>query len=200
MTSEHLLDAIGLLDDGLIREAEAYQPPRRDYSRWISLAASAAVVLTLGYGAFQLKDIGMGGGAAPENQGSGGAAGAPGSSVGIQGVPSAGVESPDNSFAGGASDMELPPAAEPADPCLPEETENLAVLIDGGLYRSTGESVRLSPDEGEVRYGLSWVIEESWESSPEPDRRWLMLEDGRAAVLWDVEEWEWLIFAPAVEP
>ena len=50
MNTEHLLDAIGLLDDDLVREAEEYRRPRRDYSRWISLAAGFAVVLTLGYG------------------------------------------------------------------------------------------------------------------------------------------------------
>lgn len=51
MTREHLLEAMGLLDDDLIREAE--EPVRRkkwNRNAWISLAACLALVLTIGYG------------------------------------------------------------------------------------------------------------------------------------------------------
>ena len=53
MTREHLLQAMGLLDDDLIREAE--EPVRnaggkRHLEAWISLAACLAIVLTIGYG------------------------------------------------------------------------------------------------------------------------------------------------------
>lgn len=51
MTREHLLEAMGLLDDDLIREAE--EPvSRKKWNRdaWISLAACLALVLTIGYG------------------------------------------------------------------------------------------------------------------------------------------------------
>ena len=46
MTSEHILDAIGLLDDELVREAEEYRRPRArfDCRRWGSLAACCALV------------------------------------------------------------------------------------------------------------------------------------------------------------
>ena len=49
MNTEHILDAIGLLDDDLIRGAEEYSRPRAsfDYRRWIGLAASFVVVLAL---------------------------------------------------------------------------------------------------------------------------------------------------------
>lgn len=53
MTREHLLEAMGLLDDELIREAE--EPVRKERKKrhletWISLAACLAIVLTIGYG------------------------------------------------------------------------------------------------------------------------------------------------------
>ncbi len=51
MTREHLLEAMGLLDDDLVKEAE--EPvSRKKWNReaWISLAACLALVLTIGYG------------------------------------------------------------------------------------------------------------------------------------------------------
>lgn len=54
MTREHLLEAMGLLDDELIKEAE--EPVRRkkwNRESWISLAACLAIVLTIGYGLVQ---------------------------------------------------------------------------------------------------------------------------------------------------
>ena len=51
MTREHLLEAMGLLDDDLIQEAE--KPVRRkkwNREAWVSLAACLAIVLTIGYG------------------------------------------------------------------------------------------------------------------------------------------------------
>lgn len=197
MNAEYLLDAIGFVDDDLLREAEAYQPPRRNYRPWIGLAACLAVVLTLGYA---LTHLGMGGGgAAPEDQASGGAASAPaGSYGGAEGPlleeyrPPASTEGENGSgLQGGGS--------TPADPCAPVEAGTLAVLIDGGLYRSTGEIIQLSPDEGEVQYGLSWYDEGSGRSRSEEDRCWLMLEDGSVAVSWDTQEHGWLVFAPAEE-
>ena len=54
MTREHLLEAMGLLDDDLIKQAE--EPvSRKKWNResWISLAACLAIVLTIGYGLVQ---------------------------------------------------------------------------------------------------------------------------------------------------
>lgn len=195
MNAEYLLDAVGFVDDDLLREAEEYHRPRRDYRPWIGLAASFVVVLTLGYA---LTHLGMGGGAAPENQASGGAASAPaGSYGGAEGPPLEEYRPPASAEGPDGSDMQ-DGGSTPADPCAPVEAETLAVLIDGGLYRSTGEIIRLSPDEGEVQYGLSWYDEESGEDRFEP-RRWLMLEDGTVAVSWDTQEHGWLVFAPAEE-
>lgn len=195
MNAEYLLDAVGFVDDDLLREAEEYHRPRRDYRPWIGLAASFVVVLTLGYA---LTHLGMGGGAAPENQASGGAASAPaGSYGGAEGPPLEEYRPPASAEGPDGSDMQ-DGGSTPADPCAPVEAGTLAVLIDGGLYRSTGKIIQLSPDEGEVQYGLSWYDEESGEDRFEP-RRWLMLEDGTVAVSWDTQEHGWLVFAPAEE-
>lgn len=51
MTSEYLLDAVGLIDDDLIQDAEALPRPKAiRWHRWGSWAACLALVLTLGYG------------------------------------------------------------------------------------------------------------------------------------------------------
>ncbi|MCI9171181.1 MAG: hypothetical protein HFF42_09705 [Lawsonibacter sp.] len=116
MNSEHLLDAIGLLDDGLIHEAEEYSRPRRDYRPWISLAASFVIVLTLGYALTHLN-LGMGGGAAPENQASGGAANAPaGSYGGAEAPPPVSTEGPDGSGPQSGEGPGSPDAAAPQEP------------------------------------------------------------------------------------
>ena len=78
MTSEQLLDAIGLLDDGLIQEAERFSLPRRQahMGRWLGLAASLALVVGLGYGAIRLGLAGgtSGSGADQWSSAAGGAA------------------------------------------------------------------------------------------------------------------------------
>lgn len=90
MNAEYLLDAVGRLDDGLIREAERYRRPKARYGRLLGWAASFAVVILLGYGATHFgmgggaPDGGMGGGAGTNggNAFPGGYSGAPGSSMG----------------------------------------------------------------------------------------------------------------------
>lgn len=116
MNAEYLLDAVGLLDDGLIREAEEYRRPRRDYRPWIGLAASFAIVLTLGYA---LTHLGMGGGAAPENQASGSAANAPSGSCGGDGVPPLEEYRPPAS-AEGENGSGMPGGGDWAEPSSPD--------------------------------------------------------------------------------
>lgn len=54
MTREHLLEAMGLLDDELIKEAEEPVGKKKwNREAWISLAACLAIVLTIGYGVVQ---------------------------------------------------------------------------------------------------------------------------------------------------
>lgn len=54
MTSEYLLDAMGLLDDDLIQDAEEGARPAFGWQRWGTLAACLVLVVVLGYGASQL--------------------------------------------------------------------------------------------------------------------------------------------------
>ncbi len=145
MNTEHILDAIGLLDDDLIREAEEYSRPRAsfDYRRWIGLAASLAVVLALGYGAVNLGGGGDKSCTASSAQLSGGAECLPGEPVG------GGTEGENN-----ACDS-LQPTPEPTEPTpgavSAEFSQNggdvfrAAIMVDGVLYWSTGR-----PFSGEV--------------------------------------------------
>ena len=62
MTAEYLLEAMGLIDDDLIQDAEVRPAPRPARSwrqQWGALAACLAVVVALGYGVTHLP---MGGG------------------------------------------------------------------------------------------------------------------------------------------
>ena len=57
MTAEYLLEAMGLIDDDLIQDAEVRPAPRPARSwrqRWGALAACLAVVIALGYGVAHL--------------------------------------------------------------------------------------------------------------------------------------------------
>lgn len=54
MTSEYLLDAIGLLDDDMIQDAEEGAKPAFHWRRWGAWAACLTLVVALGYGASQL--------------------------------------------------------------------------------------------------------------------------------------------------
>lgn len=69
MTAEYLLEVMGLIDDGLIRDAEASVRRRPAFARWKqwgALAACLALVATLGYGATHLPvKCGSGNSAAP---------------------------------------------------------------------------------------------------------------------------------------
>ena len=70
MTPERLLEAMGLLDDDLIAQAE--EPVRRksafEWKRWAALAACLALVVAISYGAGRL---GWGGGSSNGSSGTG---------------------------------------------------------------------------------------------------------------------------------
>lgn len=182
MTSEHLLDAIGLLDDGLIREAEEYIPrkKRSRYGAWMSLAACLALVVALSYG---LTHIGMGGGAPPSGAG-GGAANTPASSNGVSapGEPASGESQ------GGATGGDMSGGDTPGAPVGSQGDWLFAVKVDGTVYWATKEYIHLEPEEGDIRYTTSFVNG----AEPEEDGQanflpvgsaYVVLEDGTVAVL-----------------
>lgn len=124
MTAEHLLEAMGLLDDELIQEADALplrKQPRR-WQRWGSLAACAALIIALScYGAAHLPMKGGSGSSAPSAS-----CGAGESSDTAAGESlSSGIQDEQTSQAAGA-----PGGA--ADSSQPVEAG--AVYLDGGVY------------------------------------------------------------------
>lgn len=204
MNAEYLLDAVGLLDDGLIREAEEYQPPRRDYRPWIGLAASFAIVLTLGYA---LTHLGMGGGAAPENQASGSAANAPSGSCGGDGVPPleeyrppASAEGENGSGMPGGGDWaepSSPDAAAPQEPGMAVEDYCPAIMVDGVVYWSTGTPLAVEVDEDDVRTASSYTDgqpEEDGQTNFDRDltTRYAMTDMGLVVLI----DQEWVLFDP----
>ena len=200
MTSEHILDAIGLLDDDLIREAEEYRRPRArfDCRRWGSLAACCALVIALGYGAVRL---GLMSGGFYKNT-SGGAANAPAASAPAASEPdlSAPSEEIDGSLKGeGWPDPEpdSPAGSGPVEPGAPAETLRPTIMVDGVLYQSTGRQLPGEPDPGIIQTVVSYTS-----GTPEMDGQSNFSEDLSAryaltgmglAVL--VEE-EWVLFEP----
>lgn len=215
MTAEHLLDAMGLLDDELIREAERYAVPkrRRNYGNWVAWAASFAVVLVLGYG---LTHFGIGSG--------GGSNGA-----GTQAGDSAGGGS--EAMSGGSV---FPAASEPAAPDEPNGTDPdaspgtpppgegvqfnsayeifgivgdwaPAIMVDGALYWDAAWVSVIRPEEDDIRYSTSYIEgipEEDGQTNFHPEGvRYLVLEDGNVGVNWNGSD-EWHIFhaEPPPEP
>jgi len=160
MNAEYLLDALGLLDDDLIREAETYtvRKQRPHYRTWMAWAACLAVVIALGYGAAHIR---MGGGsdgnAAPSAESSAGSAAAGGSSAG-------GAEVPPNS-------QEHNSGASAPDPSSPVSSEGnpagdwqAAIMVDGVVYWSTDTPVSAEVDESAIRAVTSYT-----DTQPEED-------------------------------
>lgn len=201
MNAEYLLDAIGLLDDSLLREAEEYQPPRRDYRPWISLAACLAVVLTLGYALTHLN-LGMGGGAAPENQMSGGAANAPSGSCGatVEGPPPASAEGTDGSGLQGGGDWpepSSPDAAAPQEPGAVGGDYCPAIMVDGVVYWSTDTPVPGEVEESAIRTVTSYtdgVPEEDGQTNFDRGltTQYAMTDMGLVVLI----DREWILFDP----
>lgn len=196
MNAGDILDAIGLLDDSLIQEAEEYSRPRKQagYRPWISLAACLAVVIALGYGAVRLTYLGggNGSGAAPgqagcaSNESQGGSA--PPQGAGSDNAP---------------SEDQAPDAAEPA---LPEETDQSvnggehrpAIMVDGILYWSTGVPAAETVDEGGVRTATSYIntvpeMDGQTNFSQDLSARYAMTSQGLAVWM----DGEWILFEPA---
>lgn len=132
MSGLHLLEAMGLLDDDLIQEAERYRRvrPRAQYGKWLGWAASFAVVLVLGYG---LTHLGMGGGSSMS--GGNGAAAPPAGAA--PSSPAAGESKENQSAQNGAAPDSAGGSEAPCSP--PEELapDGLPLLepgfADGGM-------------------------------------------------------------------
>lgn len=201
MTAEHILEAVGLLDDDLIRDAEEYRRPRRRHGAWTGLAASLAVVLILGYALTQLRS---GGGA---SKASSGGASAPASSAQTSPAGAADLESPPPETAGGAEN-ESPAASEPApgEPLAPGDAANSggeagycpAIMVDGVLYRSTGVPVSVQVDESAARTVVSYTnavpgMDGQTNFSQDLSAKYVQTSQGLAVLM----EGEWILFRPA---
>ncbi len=216
MTTEHILNAIGLLDDDLVREAEEYRRPRArfDYRRWGSLAACCALVIALGWGALWLStggDIykglewdGFSGGAAENRPASSApAAGTPTASAPASSVPdlSGPSEEMDSSLNEAPSpEPDSPSGSAPAEseaPGAPTGEFCPTIMVDGVLYQSTGRQLPGEPDPGIIRTVVSYTS-----GTPEMDGQTNFSQDlsaqyavtGMGLVVL-VEE-EWVLFEP----
>ena len=201
MTAEHLMNAMGLLDDDLIQEAEQIVRSRRRIraGRWLGLAASLALVIVLGYGAAHtgLIDGILGsagnasGGAAPMAPAGSG----PASSVAGADLPDADAESGD-----GLEDPSGPEEQSPVPEPLPGGSIHLEQ--DAGVYLLTGATAGLP--EGAVPLGVlsalssggypatsaeDYVGLELWAEGDGalPDALYVQLPDGRYAAAERVE-------------
>ncbi len=214
MTANHLLDAMGLLDDELIQQAEEYTRGKgKNYGKWMAWAASFAVVLVLGYGLTHLN-IGMGGGAAN--------GGAPGASQGASSAPSAssgGGEMNDAAGEGDQSAIEALPNEKPDDVIAPagdasfdgavdifgmEPGQVPAIMVDGTLYWDASTTSVIRPEEeAGVRFSTSYTDGEPFEDGQtnfHPEGvRYMVLENGTVAVNWNGSN-EWHILSSERPP
>lgn len=200
MNAEHILDAIGLLDDDLIQEAETYtvrsgRPARR---AWAAVAACLAVVIALGYGAAHVRMGNSASGGANNGGAAGGmqnttAAGepaAPGESIGQDASP--GLSGEGDSTNSGSAGASAPAPGEPAegDFCA-------AIMVDGVLYWSTDTPVPGEVDESAIRTVTSYT-----DTQPEEDgqtnfdrgltTRYAMTDMGLVVLM----DQEWILFDP----
>lgn len=189
MNAEYLLDAIGRLDDDLVRDAENYRRPRARYRPLLSWAACFAVMLLLGYGA---THFGMGGGAAPSFSGGGNGGGAPASgnsapSAAEDGNPGETAE-PDTPQ-GAAS---IPPGGGNAEaPGESQEAPRGTVFVRDGTYILSGEVLAELPEGGEpVLLGtLSALYPDSLSPYTDVEKYVglnLWAESGRADILYTI--------------
>lgn len=195
MNAEYLLDAIGFLDDALIQEAEQYTLPgkRIAYGTWLAWAASFAVVLVLGYGAIHFH---MGG----KDHMSGGAASCvPSSSLAGEGIPDKDESPwPEPGCPGGGS--QYGSNGEPESPGESSGSWLSAIRVDGTIYWATEEYVPIEPEADSIRYTTSLLHgaepEEDGQTNFEPvGTAYVVLEDGRVAVLRSEEAGSWQIYA-----
>ena len=200
MTTEHILDAIGLLDDDLIQEAEGYMVPKRRLGvrSWAALAASFAVVILLGYGAVRpgmaggdkgMSGDGMNGSAASSVQ--------VGDMAGGEVLPEQSTGSGEDEVNGAGTSAPLPEPGSSGGTGLMEGEERPAIMVDGALYWSTG-----IPCFGEVAEESARTVTSYTSALPEMDGQTNFSQDLSARYAWTAQglavQWEeeWILFSP----
>lgn len=202
MTPEHLLDAMGLLDDSLIQQAEEYAVSRRrtNYGTWLAWAASFAVVLVLGYGLARPDLGGMSGGGSMPSEDSLTGENQAGSSSYVFGsasqegspVPDAGDSSGWNFTNSGGT--------EPVQPGEPDGAAGMhqhAIMVDGILYHSTGTELDIAPEAHAVHTVTAYIntvpeMDGQTNFSQDLSARYAMTDQGLVVEM----EGKWILFEP----
>jgi len=190
MNSEFLLECVGLIDDDLIADAEqpvAKRPVRWSY--WSGLAACLVLAAVLGYGVTHL-DLGMGGA---------GNSAAPAASAPAGSTPAASTPAPATSTPAapepGASPQE-PSSGEMAGGAPQEGEQCPAIMVDGVVYRSTGNPVPGEPDPSVIRTSGSYTdgepVEDGQNNFSRESVQYAQTDLGVVVLM----DHEWVLFTP----
>ncbi|RKI69742.1 hypothetical protein D7V91_05110 [bacterium 1xD42-67] len=199
MTTEHILDAIGLLDDDLIQEAERYLAPKRRLGArsWAALAASFAVVILLGYGAVRPGMAGGGKGLPKDEMDGAFASTQADDMAGGEALPEQPMGSGAGELNGAGTSAPLPEPGASGGTELTEWEERPAIMVDGALYWSTG-----IPCSGEVAEEAAQTVTSYTSALPEMDGQTNFSQDLSARYAWTPQglavQWEeeWILFSP----
>ena len=179
MNADFLLDAVGLIDDDLILDAEAAPAARKAppaLRRWAPLAACLALVIALGWSLPQMFRMGSAG--SPSNSSG---AGAPEASA--DGTTGEAAPPADQSPSGGSSD-----AAGDRPACI---------FVDGTLYFSTDKEIAGKVDESAIRGTTTYTDgipdQEGETNFSREGTLYAVTADGVVVLI----EEEWVLFIPA---
>ena len=170
MNADFLLDAVGLIDDDLILDAETCPAARRAaplllVRRWAALAACLALVIALAY---QVGQLGTAGGSSGASTSSGGG--------------TAGNETAGGSPSSGTEESGDYPAA---------------IMVDGVLYWSTDEILAGEVDPSIIRDTTSYTDgmpeEDGQTNFAREGTQYAVTADGVAVLVGS----EWVLFEPA---
>lgn len=170
MNADFLLDAVGLIDDDLIVDAETCPAARRTaplllVRRWAALAACLVLVIALAY---QVGQLGTAGGSSGASTSSGGG--------------TAGNETTGGSPSSGTEESGDYPAA---------------IMVDGVLYWSTDEILAGEVDPSIIRDTTSYTDgmpeEDGQTNFAREGTQYAVTADGVAVLVGN----EWVLFEPA---
>lgn len=147
MTAEYLLEAMGLIDDDLIQDAEVRPTPRPARSwrqQWGALAACLAVVIALGYGVAHLPTA-------------------------VKSSSSTASDAAASAACGSANTESGDWANSPAstEPELSGTTDGASIFTGEGVYALTGEVADALPESAQALEPLSGLYPDA--SSPSTD-------------------------------